>query len=1098
MRVNPHLFKIPASERPKLPPELSAESRAWWVEQRRKCIEGEWIAGRWMPGNLYFYINFWPIRMAKTKFAKTKGMGLPELYDIFWEVSYLWNEARGFAGFEKQPEVAKLEEIMLKIEFLSESADENAVHEIRKLEAQMEQLQLSLPKPQNTLWNTTESLGRPLYLNEAQNMMWLGNRGHGKDLHEDTVVYYEDGPKAIKHVQLGDQIYDEEGNLTTVISRKDFTDQMQYRITFADGRTITCGGGHLWTVIDSNGRRKTLDTDTLRRNYLYGKRQDSNYFVQMQKAINYPYKELPLDPYTVGLLIGDGGLTGSATVFTTADKELLQHIPYEITKYKQQYAYGIKNITQQTRELGLRKSSLDKHIPKEYLLASIEQRFALLQGLMDTDGSINKDGKIEFSTSSPQLAADMETLLQGLGIRNKTTKRTTAHADSYRIHIITSEPIFRLQRKLERLNTQPSAFAKANREKVAIRKIEELAVAPSVCIGVSNPSCLFQAGPNIVTHNSFYMAGAVIAHEFLFDGQKRYTPTSAIDTASEVVVAAGDSKYSTDTLGKVQFGFDNLYGAVNLYGVDYPSPLMRKYAGSLTADNSNVYQRYRVKDRLGNWRVRGTGSVIKHRSFKNNPFAANGTRASVQCLEEVGMFENLMRSWLASQDTMTDGDYKFGSALATGTGGDMDSGTIDASQMYYQPEQFQMVSILDTYEGRGRIGYFVPATKGKRHYKDNWGYTDMEKAIKSEEKQINKRKRGASGSAALDAYLQNQPQKPSHMFLTKKGNIFPVAELMDHLAELQRGHKFHKLELPVQLKYDKDSPQGVSEEIDYEGKLEPINHFPTPDNIRNRDGCIVIYEKPITVGGVVPHGLYILGHDPYASDDARGESHGATYVLKTGAYAGKYGHDEIVAEYVGRPESGREELNENILKLAMYYGATPRMVNFENNRGNVKEFFEKKKKLHLLATQPETLLSKHATKQGGTIIYGTTVGNKQVKLELCRYFRDWLLEDRGTDQEGKPIKNLNLIPSQALVQELIRFDLNNGNFDRVMAMLQVTAKLVEDYNQYEKRMRKQPSTSITDEILDTMSTLNKRKGWDNVTHNERAFTKTKAVVHSQE
>jgi hypothetical protein len=94
--------------------------------------------------------------------------------------------------------------------------------------------------------------------------------------------------------------------------------------------------------------------------------------------------------------------------------------------------------------------------------------------------------------------------------------------------------------------------------------------------------------------------------------------------------------------------------------------------------------------------------------------------------------------------------------------------------------------------------------------------------------------------------------------------------------------------------------------------------------------------------GKVPKDLYIIGHDPFANDNPDGPSMASIYVLKTKKYKYKYGHDEIVAHYVGRPFRGRSVVNEILLKLAMFYNAK---VYFENVRGNVKEYFEKKRKL---------------------------------------------------------------------------------------------------------------------------------------------------------
>lgn len=92
----------------------------------------------------------------------------------------------------------------------------------------------------------------------------------------------------------------------------------------------------------------------------------------------------------------------------------------------------------------------------------------------------------------------------------------------------------------------------------------------------------------------------------------------------------------------------------------------------------------------------GTGSNIKHRTFKDNPFAANGTRPGVMIWEEVGMFDNLKESYNASVECQRDGAYKFGSMMFLGTGGDMNGGgTVDAQEIFYTPEQYDCVPFED-------------------------------------------------------------------------------------------------------------------------------------------------------------------------------------------------------------------------------------------------------------------------------------------------------------------------------------------------------------------------------------------------------------------
>jgi hypothetical protein len=391
----------------------------------------------------------------------------------------------------------------------------------------------------------------------------------------------------------------------------------------------------------------------------------------------------------------------------------------------------------------------------------------------------------------------------------------------------------------------------------------------------------------------------------------------------------------------------------------------------------------------------------------------------------------------------------------------MDKGTIDASIMFNDPDSFNLIAFEDEWEKTGKIGYFVPAYMGLNDYKDDFGFTVKEPAIEYLEKHRSNLRENKSGGAAIDDELQNRPLVPSEVFLTKKGNIFPIDALRNRLITLKQDNNFNFIEKPVKLFFDKESESGVGYHLDLDKKLMPLNSFPlTEKQSKNREGCVVIYEFPKEVDGKVPSDMYIIGHDPYASDDPDGNSLGAVYVLKNKKYFNKHGHDEVVASFIGRPYEGRKIVNETIYKLSLFYGGAK--IFFENVRGNVKEYFEKIKRLDLLAKQPTTVLNnKKASHQSvtKTITYGYPMSNQKMKAECVQYLRDWLVEERGS-KDGRIIRNLDLIPDMGLLQELIAFNYD-GNFDRVMAFMGCIVGLEETHNQYI-----QPEEGVKNKTLD--------------------------------
>jgi hypothetical protein len=156
--------------------------------------------------------------------------------------------------------------------------------------------------------------------------------------------------------------------------------------------------------------------------------------------------------------------------------------------------------------------------------------------------------------------------------------------------------------------------------------------------------------------------------------------------------------------------------------------------------------------------------------------------------------------------------------------------------------------------------------------------------------------------------------------------------------------------------------------------------------------------------------------------------------MKSNKYPSVVGYDEIVATYVGRPYMGMSEVCEILYKLSMFYGNAT--IYFENTAGNIKGYFEKIRRLDLLATQPTSVLSRkasHNASPGSNIIYGFPMSNDKIKWEALQYVRTWLLQEREL-VNNVPKRNLDLITDPYLLQQLISYNLD-GNFDAVSGLI---------------------------------------------------------------
>lgn len=351
-------------------------------------------------------------------------------------------------------------------------------------------------------------------------------RGNGKALALDTPVPTPTGWSTQGALEVGDEIFDGEGRPTKVVA---VTNVMQgrpcYRVTFSDGESILADAGHLWlTRVSYQGQSgryiwSLRNTEEIFKTQTYGVRGDRRHAVAVAPALTLPDLELPIDPYVLGLWLGDGTTAGGS--ITTADPGIIEAIEaagYATTSYASHspYAFGIYGLKAQLRDLGVLGN---KHIPERYLRASEFQRLALLQGLMDTDGSITSRGvesnitQCEFTSINEQLANQTLELMRTLGFK-ATVKSARVrfagkdHGLKYRI-LFTSHsdrPVFRLPRKLERMRPPPAKQSSTRSRTIAL--VEPVESAPVKCIQVENKDGMYLVGRSFIpTHNSELAAG---------------------------------------------------------------------------------------------------------------------------------------------------------------------------------------------------------------------------------------------------------------------------------------------------------------------------------------------------------------------------------------------------------------------------------------------------------------------------------------------------------------------------------------------------------------------------------------------------------------
>jgi len=368
----------------------------------------------------------------------------------------------------------------------------------------------------------------------------MASRQTGKAQDLDSIVWDSNGKKRFGDLQIGDKIYDDNGELTTIIGIYPQGEKDIYEVEFSDGLKVRCCNEHLWEV-EKNGKIKVVELSDIMKNYLT-KRGDSIYYVKVAQPVNYPEKELPISPYLLGLIIGDGSTRNNRLNISTKDQQIIDYL-YEledddiyIKKLYETCDYAITKkdktkrhkIIQELNKLDLmEKLSYDKFIPKMYLYSSINQRLELLRGLMDTDGFICKN-QPSYSTSSKQLSEDFRELCHSLGIRTNIREKETTYTykgkkkkgyKSYIVRLLLKNdypyPIFKLDRKQSQIKNKRFDWG----QKRGIVNIKYIGKKEAQCIEVNNESHLYLTDNYIPTHNTV-SAAIVILWYCLFSNDK--------------------------------------------------------------------------------------------------------------------------------------------------------------------------------------------------------------------------------------------------------------------------------------------------------------------------------------------------------------------------------------------------------------------------------------------------------------------------------------------------------------------------------------------------------------------------------------------------
>lgn len=336
--------------------------------------------------------------------------------------------------------------------------------------------------------------------------LWItaARLGVGKAEPDDSLTLTPDGWRRHGDLSPGDRVIGSDGKPTEVIATFPQGERQVYEVEFNDGSIIRCDEEHLWNVRVGTKPWRVQTTGQIAKHLADGKQRCAVPTLggPVQFAIGHDPEYL-YDPYKLGLLLGDGCFRGSEITFSTADEELIEPFGRNAV-HRSGYDYALRRMRPTIQGLGLYGAySHEKHVPEPYLYAPWRDRLALLQGLFDTDGSVTASGGVEFSTSSEQLARDVQFLAESLGGYAHWHRRSTTHRDAYRLIVVLPPEMtpFRLARKAQAW--RPRTKYQPTRTIVAVRALHEW--VPMTCIAVDALDSLYVTEHCIVTHNTWML-----------------------------------------------------------------------------------------------------------------------------------------------------------------------------------------------------------------------------------------------------------------------------------------------------------------------------------------------------------------------------------------------------------------------------------------------------------------------------------------------------------------------------------------------------------------------------------------------------------------
>lgn len=433
----------------------------------------------------------------------------------------------------------------------------------------------------------------------------------------------------------------------------------------------------------------------------------------------------------------------------------------------------------------------------------------------------------------------------------------------------------------------------------------------------------------------------------------------------------------------------------------------------------------------------------------------NGSRGVLYLIEEAGIFKNLLSTYNMIRPSVEQGNDVFGEIFCYGTAGDDQSDFSAFAEMFYSPTGYNQEPLENVFdkEGQGRkqcCFFYGAYLNYSNDCIDKDGNSDVTKALLAILYDRYKVKYGSTDVNTITKRISQYPIVPQEAMIRSHGNVFPVTELNERINQIDSNPNEYDDTYVGELVQDNKTG-----EVKFNPTVAiPIRDFPTKDN--KVIGALEIFEMPKKDSeGKVFNGRYICSSDPFDADCSNTMSLGSYLVMDLWT-------DMIVAEYTGRPTFA-EEFYEIGRKLCLFYNCR---CMYEQNIMGMFSYFSSHNASYLLAETPEYLVQRN-------MISSIGYGNKAVGIRAStpiingafKMIQTWLRKPVvviETDAEGNnsevTIPNLYRIKNRALLKELALWN-PNGNFDRVMCLVQLILYREEKMVLYQGNLRQNEEVS---------------------------------------